>query len=146
MQRDTRTALRQVEIGERLRNERQSRSLSLSDVAGEAGVSVATLSRIENNKQTVDLQLFLTLVDVLGVQPSAILESRASRRDGHELVRELAALPPDHRAQIFIAAARKERRGTRNLDLHQRVDALVASIDMLRDELMEIRKRVHRKR
>ena len=61
-------------IGERIRELRQAQGRSLADVAGKAKISVATLSRIENDKQSVDLNLFLLLAKVLEVPAPELLE------------------------------------------------------------------------
>ena len=62
-------------IGERIRELRQAQGRSLADVAGKAKVSVATLSRIENDKQSVDLGLFLVLAGILQVAAHELLGS-----------------------------------------------------------------------
>src|SRR5437870_8961771 len=65
---------RPLMIGDRIREVRNSRQLSLTDVAVKAGVSVATLSRIENNKQGLDLDLFMLLARILKTDPNDILD------------------------------------------------------------------------
>jgi len=58
-----------IVVGNRLRQARTARQLSLNDVAGRAKISVATLSRIERDKQGIDLGLFLTLSRILKAPP-----------------------------------------------------------------------------
>lgn len=132
-------------VGQRLRDERQARALSLNDVAAEVGVSAATISRIENNKQSLDVELFLGISHAIGVPPAAILDERPPRRGPRGLVSELAAMPVDERAQLFATAARLNRKGS-DEDLNRAVDSILASIDLLRDEILEIRRKVRRKR
>src|SRR2546423_3585082 len=61
-------------IGERLREARDMRGMSLMDVAGKAHISAATLSRIENNKQGLDFGLFLVLAKILARAPAELVE------------------------------------------------------------------------
>jgi transcriptional regulator with XRE-family HTH domain len=81
-------------IGERIRELRQSQGHSLADIAGKAKISVATLSRIENDKQSVDLGLFLVLTKVLQVAPHELLEAEhEGEEDGVDpLARRIAML------------------------------------------------------
>ncbi|HJT16115.1 MAG TPA: helix-turn-helix transcriptional regulator [Thermoanaerobaculia bacterium] len=55
--------------GERLREARIARCLSLADVAARTHISVATLSRIERNHPGIGLALFLILCEVLRTPP-----------------------------------------------------------------------------
>ncbi len=103
------TANQVSSIGERLRAARLSRELSLGDVAGQAGVSAATLSRIENNKQSLDLPLFLQLTRILGVRPGALIEDGDGNHSADELIEILAALRAAERARIFAAANERSR-------------------------------------
>src|SRR5471032_2360267 len=60
-------------LGEKLRASRKARGLSLQEVSVEAGISAATLSRIETNKQTVELGLFISIARILGSDPRDML-------------------------------------------------------------------------
>src|SRR5438552_16440751 len=60
-------------VGTRIRQARTIRNLSLNEVATRAQVSVATLSRIERDKQGLDLGLFLTLCRILHTSPQDLL-------------------------------------------------------------------------
>lgn len=87
-------------VGERLRQARVARQMSLADVAGEAHVSAATLSRVERDKQAMDISLFLTLARVLNAATTDLL----SGEDGSGVAdaalvmrlarRESGAVPP----------------------------------------------------
>lgn len=57
------------DIGPRLRLARKARNHSLSDVAGRAGMSSATLSRIETGRQDVTINTLFDLSEALGVEP-----------------------------------------------------------------------------
>lgn len=139
-------------IGERLRETRLAQSRSLADVAAKAEISVATLSRIENDKQSVDLDLFLALARVLEVAPNDLLGAQGG--DGHgsgdALARRIASLGAKERADLWreLAAERRSRRARARLDAQQvshQIDELLAQMDFLREELESVRKRVKRR-
>jgi transcriptional regulator with XRE-family HTH domain len=134
-------------IGERLRAARMARELSLGDVAVQLGVSAATLSRIENNKQSLDLPLFLELTRVLGVRAAGVLESDDSAHRAEELIDELAAMTSIERARIF-AAANDRSRGRRIAiaSLPNRVDGLLHSLNAVKSELLDVRAALKRQR
>ena len=79
-------------VGEKIRVLRQAQGRSLADVAAKAKVSVATLSRIENEKQSMDLDLFLVLARVLQVSPTDILEENGGSDPADPLVRRITGL------------------------------------------------------
>src|SRR5258708_11824507 len=60
-------------IGERIREVSNARQMSLTDVAQKAHISVATLSRVERDKQTLELGLFLSLMRILEMDPAELL-------------------------------------------------------------------------
>jgi len=78
-------------IGERIREARNAREWSLTDVATKAHISVATLSRIERDKQTLDLGLFLTLMRILELDPGALL----TEDDREAVLRRVEESRPD---------------------------------------------------
>jgi len=132
-----------TELGPTLRRLRQERQLSLMQMAGKAGVSVATLSRVETNKQSVDVELVTTLARILGVAPSALLGGSGEDGDGiGSLARRLASLRPEERTKVFVESSR--RRDTRQLA--SVLDDLLSTLDILRDELMQVHRVVKRKR
>jgi transcriptional regulator with XRE-family HTH domain len=130
-------------IGERLRIARRSRRMSLDVIAKKVGVSVATLSRIENSKQGIDLPFFLHLTRAIGVAATDLIGEDGDGNDG--LVRRLAAYPVDQRAQIMAAASRDARPAGKAGDLHCQFDALLTTLDVVRDELLEIRRAIRRR-
>jgi len=133
-------------IGERIRQVRNARQLSLTDVAVEAGVSVATLSRIENNKQGLDIDLFMLLARILKTDPNDILDD-SQRGAAEPIAQKLNALRSTERIRFWkeLSAASRERRdGRGSADFGGHVDELLAQIDYIRDELLSMRKRFHR--
>jgi len=139
-------------VGERIRGTRQAQSRSLADVAGKAKISVATLSRIENNKQSVDLGLFLILARVLDV-PATDLLGNEGEEEGRvdPLARRIAALGSRERLELWreLASERRAQRTTkRGAELRhvgQQVEELLAQVDFLREELESVRKHVRRR-
>lgn len=88
-------------VGARLRAARQARGLTLEDLAGSAGMSVSTLSRLESGKRQASLELLLPLTRRLGlriddlVSPETVdprVRRPVVRRDG--LI--IAPLAPEH--------------------------------------------------
>jgi transcriptional regulator with XRE-family HTH domain len=138
-------------IGERLRAARLAQDRSLADVAGKAQISVATLSRIENDKQSVDLGLFLSIADVLQVSAQQLIAEQGQGTNGDPLARRIAALGSRERLELWQDLAeerrtqRGKRRGAEMRQVGQQVDELLAQIDFLREELESIRKRMKRR-
>lgn len=139
-------------IGERIRELRQAQGRSLADIAGKAKVSVATLSRIENDKQSVDLGLFLTLAKVLQVTAHEILGDDGEENNGKvdPLARRIAMLETRKRTELWreVAAERRAQRGrTRNAvnEVGNQVEELLAQLDFVRGELETVRKRIRKR-
>lgn len=140
-------------VGERIRELRQAQGRSLADVAGKAKVSVATLSRIENDKQSVDLGLFLLLVKVLQVSANEVLSGEDGADDGSvdPLARRIAMLESKKRAELWrdVATERRNQRGrSRSVPMAetlQQVEELLAQVDFLREELDTVRRRMRRR-
>src|SRR5689334_15691537 len=99
-------------IGDRIRQTRQARRLSLSDVAERADISVATLSRIERDKQGLELGLFLSLCKVLKTAPSEMLVDGQTDNVDPLAVR-IAGLNHTDRLQLWRDLA-ANRRGERH--------------------------------
>lgn len=57
-----------TDLGPRLRAARQAKNLTLEDLAGAAGMSVSTLSRLESGKRQATLELLLPLTRRLGIR------------------------------------------------------------------------------
>jgi transcriptional regulator with XRE-family HTH domain len=139
-----------VMVGERLRQARVARQLSLADVAGEAHVSAATLSRVERDKQAIDVGLFLTLARVLNATPADLLVDEPTGKDATLAVR-IAAMQARERTQLWrqLSDERRESRLHRRADvrgLAAEVEELLAQMDFLREEIEAVRIRLGRKR
>jgi len=130
-------------IGERLREARGARHLSLSDVAGEANISAATLSRIENGKQGIDLALFLSILKILRVEPADVLNSEEDDGGRDRLVDQITALQGEQRTRLWrdLAASRRASQARRSDSraINQKVEELVAQIDYMREEIEAMR-------
>ena len=136
--------------GARIRHARVGQQRSLADVAGKADISVATLSRIENNKQALDIELFLRLARILRVAASDLLSDGDAPEPGDTLARRLADLRPSERTKLWhdLAIARRQNqrpsRRPHGEQLASHVDELLAQIEFLRSELEAIRRRIRR--
>jgi transcriptional regulator with XRE-family HTH domain len=132
-------------IGERLREARETRGLSLTDVAGKAHVSAATLSRIENSKQGLDFGLFLALAKALAVAPADLVGADDADEASDPLVAKIAQLPTSDRARLWreLADAKRtsrQNRQARNGDtVSQQMEELFAQFDFIREELEAVR-------
>jgi transcriptional regulator with XRE-family HTH domain len=137
-------------IGVRLRAARLAQDRSLADVAGKANISVATLSRIENDKQSLDLGLFLLIAQVLKVSARELLGEQGEGDGADPLARRIAALGSNERLELWkdLAEERRTQRGKRRgaeiRQVGQQVEELLAQVDFLREELESVRKRVKR--
>ena len=65
-------------LGDRLRSMRQRRSLTLADVAGQTGIAVSTLSRLESGGRRPTLELLLPLARVYGVTLDELVDAPAT--------------------------------------------------------------------
>lgn len=141
-------------IGENIRQARLAQDRSLADVAKKAKISVATLSRIENEKQTLELGLFLTLARVLDRTPYDLLGDNGTEADNtlDPLVKKIASFEATKRTQLWrelAVAQRSQRAKTRRVQINhlaQQVEELLAQIDFMREELEAVRKRLRTSR
>ncbi|MBN9178113.1 MAG: helix-turn-helix transcriptional regulator [Microbacterium sp.] len=78
-------------VGERLRAARQDKGWTLEELAGQAGASVSTLSRLESGKRQASLELLVPLTRLLGIRLDDLVAEPAdprvrrpaTNRDGH---------------------------------------------------------------
>ena len=139
-------------IGEKIRRVRQGQQRSLADVASKAKISVATLSRIENDKQSVDLVLFVLIARVLKTAPRDLLGEDGTNDgtdEGDALAQRIATLESAERTRLWRDVAterRAQRNRVRGRGVSSEIEELLAQIDFLREELESVRLRVKRGR
>lgn len=139
-------------IGERLRQLRQAQGRSLADVAGKAQISVATLSRIENDKQSLELNLLLTLAKILHFPPGDILNNaNGDGDDSDPLARRIATLETKKRAELWRDLAAERRAQPSRVrptvrDVAEQVEEVLAQVDFLREELEIVRRRIRKRK
>ena len=89
------------QIGARLRAVRRSRGLTLEELAGAAGMSTSTLSRLESGKRQASLELLLPLTRRLGIRLDDLVPpEQADPRVRRPVIRRdgiiIAPLAPEH--------------------------------------------------
>lgn len=126
-----------IQVGESLRRARRQRDLTLADVAEQAGISPATLSRIETNKQRVDVSVLMKLAGILGVPPAELFRE-GEDEDLHALAGRLSRLNPLERATVIREASRHDTRQ----QLASRIEELLQTVDLLREELVSMQRHV----
>jgi transcriptional regulator with XRE-family HTH domain len=136
-------------VGEKIREIRRSQGRSLAEVAGKAKISVATLSRIETDKQAFDVELLLVLSGVLGIQPADVLS--ASHDGGDVLAQRIASLDVGSRTELWrdLASERRAQRAKNRAaaaNLTVQVEELLAQLDFVREELETMRARIKKSR
>jgi transcriptional regulator with XRE-family HTH domain len=133
-------------LGLRLREARISRHLSLSEVATRAKISVATLSRIERDKQGLDLSMFMTLTKILKTSPQDLVAAEVGEHEPDALAAQIARLDVRERARLWRELATSRKNGVSSkARLHQmagEVDELLAQLDFLRSEIENIHRRL----
>src|SRR6202035_1569225 len=141
-----------IVVGNRLRQARTARQLSLNDVAGPAKISVATLSRIERDKQGIEFGLFLTLSRMLKAAPHDLLPSDGDGRDTADpLALRIASLDVPERARLWreLTATHKNHRvagrRARIRNLTQQVEELLAQIEFLHAEIETVQRQLRRR-
>ena len=136
-------------VGNRIRLARQSRDLSLTELAARAEISAATLSRIERDKQNLDLGLFLTLTRLLKLTPHEVLDDADVAEGVDPLVRTISGMQTEERAQLWrsLTAERKSHRRRRadNRAVVNEVEELLAQVDFIRGEIESVQKRLRRR-
>jgi transcriptional regulator with XRE-family HTH domain len=135
-------------VGNRIRIARQSRNLSLTELAGRAEISAATLSRIERDKQNLDLGLFLTLIAILKLPPHEVLADLDAHEGVDPVVRAITGMETTDRTKLWrtLAAERKANRSSKsNRGVVNEVDELLAQVDFIRGEIESVQKRLKRR-
>ena len=68
-----------LRLGQTIREHRKRRGWTLQDLASRVSMSVAGLSKIENEKAILDLERLVTIADALGVRPDLMFPKNPSR-------------------------------------------------------------------
>ena len=135
-------------VGSRIREARTNRNLSLSDVASRADISVATLSRIERDKQGLDLGLFLTLCRILKAMPRDLIGDQGEERVD-PLAIQIASLNHVERMRLWsdLAESRRTRQRSQATTrrLAEEVEELLAQLRFLQAEMLSVHKRVSKR-
>lgn len=134
-------------IGERLRKARQSKHLSLQQVAHRIDLSSATLSRIETSKQSLDLEVFLTLARTLDLNAAELLDGNGEDRS---LATTFASMSTIDRAKVWrdLTLASKTLRVARRYSRPQiramsvEIEELSAQVDLMRQAIDYLRRRL----
>ena len=139
-----------VLVGEKLRAVRVAKNLSLATVAQQADISVATLSRIERDKQAIEVNLLVRLAAILKTTAHDLLGDGAPAGTTDPLVAKITAMPPPDRARLWrsLAEQRQEAniiRQSRGSAVSDQIEELLAQVDLLRREIEVVRKNVDRK-
>jgi len=137
-------------VGNRIREARTSRNLSLNEVAGRAHISVATLSRIERDKQGIDLGLFLNICRILKAVPHELLGGDEDSK-ADPLAQQIGRLKSDERVQLWhdlADARRSERRQVLRSNIRRlsdEVEELLAQLHYVQAEIESVQSRVKKR-
>ena len=137
-------------VGTRIREARNSRNLSLNAVASRAHVSVATLSRIERDKQGLDLGLFLILCRILKTLPHELLSGESDEKID-PLALQIARLSHNDRVQLWRDLASARRVGRRDVlksnvrRVNDEVEELMAQLQYLQVEIESVHSQMRKR-
>ncbi|MGA7614130.1 MAG: helix-turn-helix transcriptional regulator [Thermoanaerobaculia bacterium] len=136
-----------ITVGERIRDARKRRSLSLADVASKLDISAATLSRIETDKQPLQLDTFLRLARIVGEDPSFLLAGNRKSDGQGSLLQQIARLSRGEKQKLWQQLARKSeharrRNGGDSRQLAEEVDELLAQVELIRSALLALRRKM----
>lgn len=133
--------------GERLRAARVGQRMPLREVASRAGISQATLSRIERGKQTLDVDMLVRIAEILGKEPQELFGEAHSTPA--QIVGSLSAAERIEFWQLMARSAEVRAEGEKHKkhsrDLVMQVEELLAQLDYLRTEVEVVRSRLRRR-
>lgn len=135
-------------LGKKLRDARIARGKSLSDVAESADISPATLSRIERDKQSLDLDLFMTLARILEM-PARLFFDGDGDGDAEPLAARIRSMTTLQRTDLWNDLSMHASHGRAHSKSEQSVasllEELLAHADFLRGEIERVRKDLKRR-
>jgi transcriptional regulator with XRE-family HTH domain len=111
-----------LRVGDRIREERQSRGLTLKDLASGSDISSARLSEIENSHHVLDLRQVLRIAEAMGLPSGHFLPADATRPYHITREAEVRARPP-HR--MLFNGEGSEAEGEGRLQLWPLADLFV---------------------
>lgn len=128
----TASAMPLIDVGQRLRELRAERSLSIRDLAKKSGLNVNTLSMIENGKNTPSLETLQLLAFTLDMPITAFFETntpekkiahyKAGQRPSvdfaHGMLEDLGAGLPRRGAETFLVTLNPHSNSGENLMVH----------------------------
>ncbi|MDX1583294.1 MAG: helix-turn-helix domain-containing protein [Thermoanaerobaculia bacterium] len=135
-------------IGMMLRQARRRVGLSLEDVASKADLSISTLSRMETGRQSISVETLISLAQILGVDPAALVGSAAESSESPDpLLGRLRALDRKKRIEFWTQLTESAREDggritSRSEELRGEVDELLAQIDYIRAEMESVKSRI----
>lgn len=134
-------------IGEKIRAARKAAGHSLAAVAWQAGISTATLSRLETGRQELDVTQLLTLAGVLGIDPAEMLGSPpdGNGREG-SLAAQIGALESPERTILWRKLKTERRPDPRPDEIAGRIEELLAQVELVRSELDAVRVKLKKAR
>lgn len=138
-------------VGEKLREVRLAKNLSLAVVAQQAAISVATLSRIERDKQAIEVNLLVRLAGILRTNPQDLLGNGSDTGTTDPLVAKITSMPTSDRARLWRGLTeqrieiRDARGQNRSAAIGDQIEELLAQVDLLRGEIESVRERLGRK-
>lgn len=132
-----------AEIGANIRAARQTRGLALAAVAGKAGVSVATLSRMENGKQAVDAALLVVVATIIDTPPAVLLGGAVASANAEAVIASLVIMADDERRRV-IRSAVEHRSRTATAD--ELIGEVVADLEAAAEKLVAIKRAVKKSR
>ena len=71
-----------IELGNRIRDRRNEISMSQEKVAEQAGISANTVSRIEGGQSAMSIEIFIRMVQILGVDANELLGVSSQAKEG----------------------------------------------------------------
>jgi DNA-binding XRE family transcriptional regulator/mannose-6-phosphate isomerase-like protein (cupin superfamily) len=74
------------QVGRNVRRLRQERGITLSELAGSAGISLAMLSRLEKGDVSPSLETLAALAEALGTGPASLLKVEVAQQSDAQLV------------------------------------------------------------
>jgi transcriptional regulator with XRE-family HTH domain len=77
-----------LQVGANVRRLRQAQGVTLSALAGSAGISLAMLSRLETGDVSPSLETLAALAGALGTSPATLLRDEAAHQSDAQLVRK----------------------------------------------------------